>query len=436
MAKLIKKLNIGEAGPLNEEGQSELLYHEAKLSTASIHGLSNAAIKGSSVEQKINNAMKGTHGLPYEKTIIVNGDSKTYYPVHIAKGKQDITRTVKIWRAYSEQGPSDWNTASHKGSLNVLWYGNYGGWGGAVYSDRLMVNTSMYTTLLADVERVDNSYGRAFYLRGGGAVYHIASDQPLDWSGSPLTYKEPTVFYNQEMTFQDGNSKLYAGAPRTSVNYERLKRIEMGNFGEIYPVGSIYISVNNTNPRTLFGGTWEEFGKGRTLVGVDTGQTEFNAVKKTGGHKAIQAHTHSFSGSTNSTGAHTHSLSGSTNSTGAHTHSVSGSAASAGGHNHSIPKKIGPGTPSISYSEYKFSNGTFYSFKGASGEKTTTDGAHTHSVSGTAASAGGHSHTISGTANSAGGHSHTVSGTTGSHGAGNAGNLQPYITVYMFVRTG
>lgn len=52
-----------------------------------------------------------------------------------------------------------------------------------------------------------------------------------------------------------------------------------------YPVGSIYLSVNDTNPSKWFGGTWEQIAKGRTLVGVDTSQTEFNTVKKTGGEK-------------------------------------------------------------------------------------------------------------------------------------------------------
>ena len=53
----------------------------------------------------------------------------------------------------------------------------------------------------------------------------------------------------------------------------------------IYPVGSVYISTNNVSPQTFFGGTWEAFATGRTLVGIDTSQTDFNPVGKTGGAK-------------------------------------------------------------------------------------------------------------------------------------------------------
>lgn len=60
----------------------------------------------------------------------------------------------------------------------------------------------------------------------------------------------------------------------------------------VYPIGSIYISVNNTNPSKWFGGTWVTWGTGRVPVGVDTSQTEFNVVEKTGGSKYMQKHTH------------------------------------------------------------------------------------------------------------------------------------------------
>ena len=52
-----------------------------------------------------------------------------------------------------------------------------------------------------------------------------------------------------------------------------------------YPIGFIYTSTSSTNPGDYLGGTWEAFGDGQTLVGVDTGQTEFNTVEKTGGAK-------------------------------------------------------------------------------------------------------------------------------------------------------
>lgn len=57
------------------------------------------------------------------------------------------------------------------------------------------------------------------------------------------------------------------------------------NIDTIYPVGSIYITTVSTNPSTYFGGTWVAFGAGKTLVGLDSGDTDFNTVEKTGGAK-------------------------------------------------------------------------------------------------------------------------------------------------------
>lgn len=53
----------------------------------------------------------------------------------------------------------------------------------------------------------------------------------------------------------------------------------------IYPVGSIYMSVNNVNPSELLGGTWVAWGEGRVPVGVNKTDSDFNAVEKTGGEK-------------------------------------------------------------------------------------------------------------------------------------------------------
>lgn len=64
-------------------------------------------------------------------------------------------------------------------------------------------------------------------------------------------------------------------------------------FNMMYPVGSIYMSAtlsNASDVNSALPGTWQAWGAGRVPVGVDTGQTEFNSVGKTGGSKT---HNHS-----------------------------------------------------------------------------------------------------------------------------------------------
>lgn len=151
-----------------------------------------------------------------------------------------------------------------------------------------------------------------------------------------------------------------------------------------YPVGSIYISVVSTNPNTLFGfGTWVAFGAGKTLVGLNSGDTDFDTVEETGGEKA-------------------HTLT--TSEIPAHDH---GSASLTGGWSHH-----GDEGGSVVRSPYGIVGGTSMS------------GVYRPPNTAISASSSIKSMTINAT------HTHTSVGGSGSHN-----NLQPYIVVYMWKRT-
>ena len=71
---------------------------------------------------------------------------------------------------------------------------------------------------------------------------------------------------------------------------------------KIYPVGSIYMSMNNMNPSSLFGGSWEKLPGGRCLVNTsyldDNDMTYSPYIKagETGGYQNTQlvSHSHTF----------------------------------------------------------------------------------------------------------------------------------------------
>ena len=67
-------------------------------------------------------------------------------------------------------------------------------------------------------------------------------------------------------------------------------KVEDANFNKIYPIGSIYMSVNSTNPSTLFGGEWEQI-EDRFLLACGTKHSNGS----TGGREdaVVVAHTHS-----------------------------------------------------------------------------------------------------------------------------------------------
>ena len=56
-------------------------------------------------------------------------------------------------------------------------------------------------------------------------------------------------------------------------------------FDMVYPIGSIYLSTISTNLATYFYGFWERWGQGRVLIGVNENDGDFNWVEKTGENK-------------------------------------------------------------------------------------------------------------------------------------------------------
>jgi hypothetical protein len=139
--------------------------------------------------------------LPYKVDITVNGDANTFYAVQFWGGDQDVWRRIIIKRGYGETAPWDpIGTGVHHGGLLLDWEGNFGGWGGAEYADRIRVFNESYTNVCADMFIYSHSMGYVFMLRGGGAVYHLFSDQPINGfyqSGAPdILYSTSTLSYD------------------------------------------------------------------------------------------------------------------------------------------------------------------------------------------------------------------------------------------------
>lgn len=156
-------------------------------------------------------------------------------------------------------------------------------------------------------------------------------------TNQPINTK-PQQPSTQDVSLTQVNNQL-----KYPFDYETQRAIDEYLKGKIgLPVGAIYTTTVSTNPSTILGyGTWTAFGAGRTLVGVDTGQTEFDTVEETGGSKThtlsiteIPAHDHTVN--LGNTGFGTASLTSSGTNTNFQTGGI-GSTGGGGSHNNLQP---------------------------------------------------------------------------------------------------
>lgn len=230
----------------------------------------------------------------------------------------------------------------------------------------------------------------------------------------------------------------------------------------IYPVGSVYMTFEEVNPSSIFGGTWEKV-KGEFLLGSGSNYS-------LGSHGGETTHTlngsempiHNHTASSTSSGDHNHSANAA--SAGSHTHTIT--ITNNGSHSHSAtvsPEGNHYHSPSNSHmfttnapiatedvarrlvetgkgQNYALTVGLLQNI--ANTAYTNSAGVHGHTV--TINSNGSHGHSASAT--KVDNHNHSVSiGSSGSHvhsiSINNTGggkphnNMPPYVVVNIWKRT-
>ncbi len=247
---------------------------------------------------------------------------------------------------------------------------------------RVTVNEQGHVIFGENPTRLNVNVDNAEKLGGNLPSYYAKADSPT-FTG---VVKVPDVTISSN-----------ANSPVTVKLLEEYVTKQILN--KAYPIGSIYITLVNTNPSETIGGEWRRVAEGRCLVGVSAERNI--TLRKTGGsitttlsESNIPAHDHSvnISGNTSGVGDHTHNTSDESSYTKAARY----------GERDYYCKYLGSGdTDRRDYNTY-YVNET---------KNRTTNGA------------GGHSHTVN------------VSGNTSRVGSGAPINVEnPYLGVYMWER--
>lgn len=235
----------------------------------------------------------------------------------------------------------------------------------------------------------------------------------------PLNVKAEQTIDDGSLTAPVGTISVYAGLE----NNNTLK-----NQGYLLADGSSLLKSEYPDLFRTIGTTYgtvdsDHFNlpnlNGRTVVGMDSSDNDFNSLGKKAGEKSVTLtvaqlpkHTHTFVGSetiTSKSTAHNHSFSGTTSLEGAHSHLTTISS-------NSFITVATSGTGSLPRVDTTFTSGVNY-------YATSSAGAHSHTYSGVTEYAGAHTHTV------------TPTGTNSNVGSGAAhNNMQPYIVLKYIIK--
>ena len=246
---------------------------------------------------------------------------------------------------------------------------------------RVTVNEQGHVIFGENPTRLNVNVDNAEKLGGNLPSYYAKADSPT-FTG---VVKVPEV--------------TIAGNPSSPVTIKLLEEyVTKQILNKAYPIGSIYITLVNTNPSETIGGEWRRVAEGRCLVGVSAERNI--TLRKTGG---------SITTTLNESNIPAHD----------HTVNISGQTSGVGDHTHTARD-----TTSYVKMNEEYSNGYHMVTERDDGERyRKIKYYHNDTTYNNTSGAGSHSHTVN------------VSGNTSRVGSGAPINVEnPYLGVYMWER--
>lgn len=164
----------------------------------------------------------------------------------------------------------------------------------AIWEDMGPLNIATLVTVNGQYQNTWNADSKLDKVTQSVGVKVYAIDNSVQTTIQATTYATSPWSIAQRAE----GGRLGVGTPTQDAHATTKKYVDEWFSTKIYPIGSIYISMNSTNPSELFGfGTWELTSKDRFLLGVGDTYTQANTTGGEATHTLtvdeIPSHRHS-----------------------------------------------------------------------------------------------------------------------------------------------